>query len=120
MSTHTTHRLIGLFLCLTSIGCTFAAGNRDVASKEVRDRIQPGMTKAEVSGIMGKPATTIGRGGKADRWAYGYGEMKWKPWPFAKSEDPDFLLSGLEVSFSRKGTVIGVNSCRVCTEPECK
>ena len=115
-----THRIIALFLCFTCVGCTFAAGNRDVANKEARDRIHPGMTKAEISGLMGKPVFVIGREGKSDKWAYGYAEMKWTPWPFAKSEEPEFLLSGLEVSFSRKGTVIGTDSCRVCNEPECK
>jgi len=115
-----THRIIALFLCFTCVGCTFAAGNRDVANKEARDRIHPGMTKAEISGLMGKPVFVIGREGKSDKWAYGYAEMKWTPWPFAKSEEPEFLLSGLEVSFSRKGTVTGTDSCRVCNEPECK
>jgi len=120
MSTHIIHKLVALLLCLASTGCTVATGNRDIASKAARDRIHPGMTKAEVSGIMGKPALTIDREGKSDRWAYGYAEMKWKPWPFAKRDEPEFLLSGLEVSFSRKGTVTGVDACRVCSEPECR
>ena len=119
MSTHTIHKLAVLLLCVASTGCTFATGNRDVASKVARERIHPGMTKAEVSGIIGKPAMTIDRVGSSDRWAYGYAEMKWKPWPFAKSDEPEFLLSGLEVSF-RKGKVTGVDACRVCSEPECK
>ncbi|MFY4728758.1 hypothetical protein, partial [Nitrospira sp. BLG_2] len=45
------HKLVALLLCLASTSCTVATGNRDVASKAARDRIHPGMTKAEVSGI---------------------------------------------------------------------
>lgn len=115
-----THRLITLFLCLASTSCTLAAGNPNTTNKELRDRIHPGMTRAEVSEIMGKPVVEIGRQGKPDVLAYGYAEMKWAPWPLARSEEPAFLLSGLEVSFSPKGTVNGVGTCKVCNPPECK
>ena len=115
MSAHTTHRVLALLFCLASTGCTLAAGNANVTNNEAQ--IQRGMTKADIRKLMGEPLLMTSR---ENRWAYGYGEMKWKPWPFSKSEEPEFLLRGLEVSFSPKGTVTGIASCNVCTEPECK
>jgi hypothetical protein len=115
MSTQTTHRLLALLLCLASTGCTFAAGNANVPNKEAQ--IKRDMTKEDIKKIMGEPLLMTSR---ENIWAYGYGEMKWKPWPFSKLEEPEFLVRGLEVSFSPKGKVTGTASCKVCTEPECK
>ena len=118
--TMSTHRFIALLLCFASTSCTLAAGNPNTTNKELLDRIHTGMTRAQVSEIMGKPVVEIGRREKPDVLAYGYAEMKWAPWPLARSEEPAFLLSGLQVSFSPKGTVNGVGTCKVGNPPESK